>query len=236
LIRSVCPRRRGRPPGCCRPVRQQQHTAEEAGRGNENPEARAGAVASANHTGSCRQRAGIDPHKQTLSATVANPRGGIVAAEHFKMSGAGHRALEAWAREFGPIARWGIENAPAGVGTQPCFWSARAMTCAMCAPTAGRAGSGASAWQVRAPWISSGSHGDAAEPGGARGEPERADRVRARAAHGDHRAALHDPGRPSARSTGPDRRVRSRYERVPNGRALRALGRRLPRPPRIPRS
>ena len=54
---------------------------------------------------------GIDPHKQTLTATVADPRGGIVASEHFKVSGGGHRALEAWARQFGPIARWGVENA-----------------------------------------------------------------------------------------------------------------------------
>ena len=30
---------------------------------------------------------GIDPHKQTLTATVADPRGGIVASEHFKVSG-----------------------------------------------------------------------------------------------------------------------------------------------------
>jgi transposase len=54
---------------------------------------------------------GIDPHKRTLSAAVADARGGIVASEHFRVSGEGHRALEAWARQFGPIARWGIENA-----------------------------------------------------------------------------------------------------------------------------
>lgn len=54
---------------------------------------------------------GVDPHKRTLSAAVVDARGGIVAAEHFRVSGAGHRALEAWARSFGPIARWGIENA-----------------------------------------------------------------------------------------------------------------------------
>jgi transposase len=54
---------------------------------------------------------GIDPHKRTLTATVADPRGGIVASEHFRVSGDGHRALEAWARQFGPIARWGVENA-----------------------------------------------------------------------------------------------------------------------------
>jgi transposase len=54
---------------------------------------------------------GIDPHKRTLTAAVVDARGGIVACEHFRVSGEGHRALEAWARQFGPIARWGIENA-----------------------------------------------------------------------------------------------------------------------------
>ncbi len=54
---------------------------------------------------------GIDPHKQTLTATVADPRGGIVASEHFHVSGDGHRALEAWAKQFGAIARWGVEGA-----------------------------------------------------------------------------------------------------------------------------
>jgi transposase len=54
---------------------------------------------------------GVDPHKHMLTATVLDPRGGIVASEHFRVSGDGHRALEAWARQFGPIARWGIENA-----------------------------------------------------------------------------------------------------------------------------
>ena len=56
---------------------------------------------------------GVDPHKRKLSATVADPRGGIVASEHFRVSGEGHRALEAWARQFGPIVRWGIEGASA---------------------------------------------------------------------------------------------------------------------------
>ncbi len=54
---------------------------------------------------------GIDPHKQTLTATVVDPRGGIVASEHFKVSGDGPRALEAWAKQFGAIARWGVEGA-----------------------------------------------------------------------------------------------------------------------------
>ena len=50
---------------------------------------------------------GVDPHKLTLTATVLDPRGGVLAGEHFRVSGDGHRALEAWARQFGPIARWG---------------------------------------------------------------------------------------------------------------------------------
>ncbi len=54
---------------------------------------------------------GIDPHKRTLSATVADARGGILGSAHFRVSGEGHRELEAWARQFGQIARWGIEGA-----------------------------------------------------------------------------------------------------------------------------
>ena len=54
---------------------------------------------------------GVDPHKRSLSATVVDPRGGLLASEHFRVSGDGHRALEAWARQFGPIARWGVEGA-----------------------------------------------------------------------------------------------------------------------------
>ena len=54
---------------------------------------------------------GVDPHKRTLTATVIDARGGILASEHFRVSGDGHRALEAWARQYGPIARWGVENA-----------------------------------------------------------------------------------------------------------------------------
>jgi transposase len=54
---------------------------------------------------------GVDPHKRTLSSTVLDPRGGILASGHFRVSGDGHRALEAWARQFGPIARFGVEGA-----------------------------------------------------------------------------------------------------------------------------
>jgi hypothetical protein len=44
---------------------------------------------------------GIDLHKRTLTATVVDPRGGVVASEHFGVSGEGHRELEVWARQFG---------------------------------------------------------------------------------------------------------------------------------------
>ena len=53
---------------------------------------------------------GVDPHKRTLTASVADARGGILASAHFRVSGEGHRELEAWARQFGQIARWGIEG------------------------------------------------------------------------------------------------------------------------------
>jgi transposase len=54
---------------------------------------------------------GIDPHKRTLTATIVDPSGGIVASEHFRVSGDGHRALEAWAKQFGAVVRWGVEGA-----------------------------------------------------------------------------------------------------------------------------
>lgn len=53
---------------------------------------------------------GIDPHKRTLTATVVDARGGSLASAHFRVSGDAHRELEAWARQFGQIARWGIEG------------------------------------------------------------------------------------------------------------------------------
>ena len=64
---------------------------------------------------------GADPHKRTLTATVVDPRGGILAAEHFRVSGDGHRALEAWARQFGQIARWGSRAPRLGGGTRAIF-------------------------------------------------------------------------------------------------------------------
>lgn len=67
---------------------------------------------------------GIDPHKRTLSAVIVDARGGLVAGEHFRVSGEGHRALEAWARSFGPVACWGVENA-AGWGRHTAVFLGR---------------------------------------------------------------------------------------------------------------
>jgi transposase len=54
---------------------------------------------------------GIDPHKRTLTASVIDERGGVLATFHANVSGDGHRALESWARTYGSVARWGIEGA-----------------------------------------------------------------------------------------------------------------------------
>jgi hypothetical protein len=40
----------------------------------------------------------VGPRKRTLIVTVADPRGGILSSAHFRVSGEGHRELEAWAR------------------------------------------------------------------------------------------------------------------------------------------
>lgn len=67
------------------------------------------------NTTNCDNCIGIDPHKHTLSATVADGRGGILGTEHFKVSGPGHRDLWTWATRFGPVTRWGVEGA-SGLG------------------------------------------------------------------------------------------------------------------------
>ncbi|MGH3370691.1 MAG: transposase [Nocardioidaceae bacterium] len=64
---------------------------------------------------------GVDPHKRTLTATVLDCRGGVVATAAFRVSGDGHRALEAWAVEFGPVDRWGIEGA-SGLGRHTAMY------------------------------------------------------------------------------------------------------------------
>jgi transposase len=68
---------------------------------------------------------GIDPHKLSLSATVLDTRGGVVAVGHFRVSGEGHRALEAWALAFGPVARWGVEGASSWGRHTAAFLSGR---------------------------------------------------------------------------------------------------------------
>jgi len=67
---------------------------------------------------------GADPHKRTLTATVLDERGGVLGTAVFKVSGEGHRAMEAWALAFGPVARWGIEGA-AGIGRHTAMYLTR---------------------------------------------------------------------------------------------------------------
>ena len=67
---------------------------------------------------------GVDPHKHTLSATVLDERGGIIGTSHYRVSGDGHRALEAWALSFGAVARWGIEGA-SGLGRHTSVYLCR---------------------------------------------------------------------------------------------------------------
>ena len=67
---------------------------------------------------------GVDPHKHTLSATVLDERGGIIGTSHYRVSGDGHRALEAWALSFGAVTRWGIEGA-SGLGRHTSVYLCR---------------------------------------------------------------------------------------------------------------
>jgi hypothetical protein len=59
--------------------------------------------------------AGADPHRKTVSVTVLDERGGVLGTRHFKVSGGGHRAMWEWIQSFGPVSRFGIENAT-GIG------------------------------------------------------------------------------------------------------------------------
>ena len=64
---------------------------------------------------------GADPHKRTVTASVLDERGGVLGTETFRVSGDGHRAMEAWALRFGPITRWGIEGA-GGLGRHTAMY------------------------------------------------------------------------------------------------------------------
>jgi len=58
---------------------------------------------------------GADPHRRTVSVSVLDERGGELGIKHFNVSGVGHRAMWEWVRGFGPVCRFGIENA-SGIG------------------------------------------------------------------------------------------------------------------------
>ncbi len=64
---------------------------------------------------------GVDPHKRTLTASVLDGRGGVLATAAFRVSGDGHRAMEAWALGLGPVDRWGIEGA-SGLGRHTAMY------------------------------------------------------------------------------------------------------------------
>lgn len=64
---------------------------------------------------------GVDPHKRTLTASVLDCRGGVIGTAAFRVSGDGHRALEAWAGGFGPVQRWGVEGA-SGLGRHTAMY------------------------------------------------------------------------------------------------------------------
>src|SRR4051812_5298640 len=54
---------------------------------------------------------GVDPHKHTLTASVLDPTGAVLDTKSFNISGTGHRDMEAFALEFGPVRTWAIEGA-----------------------------------------------------------------------------------------------------------------------------
>jgi transposase len=58
---------------------------------------------------------GVDPHRQTFTATVLDQRGGELGHEHFPNTAAGHRAALVWALAWGTPERVGIEGA-SGLG------------------------------------------------------------------------------------------------------------------------
>src|SRR5450631_293496 len=73
--------------------------------------ARSGTVEHAAHARSGGERGRGRSAQADPVGDDCDPRGGILASEHFRVSGDGHRALEAWALQFGLVARWGVEGA-----------------------------------------------------------------------------------------------------------------------------
>lgn len=68
---------------------------------------------------------GVDPHKRTLTASVLDARGGVVGTASFRVSGDGHRAMEAWVASLGPVRRFGIEGA-SSLGRHTAMYLVRA--------------------------------------------------------------------------------------------------------------
>src|SRR6266542_1361277 len=64
---------------------------------------------------------GVDPHKHTLTASVIDERGGELGTRSFRVSGVGHRDMEAWAVSFGAVVRWGVEGA-GGLGRHTAMY------------------------------------------------------------------------------------------------------------------
>ena len=76
---------------------------------------------------------GVDPHKRTLTATVVDPRGGIVAAEHFRSRATGIGRLRCGRASSGRSRGGGSRAFRRGVATRRCSWLAVTMTCVTCA-------------------------------------------------------------------------------------------------------
>ena len=75
---------------------------------------------------------GVDPHRQTFTATVLDQRGGGLGHEHFPNTAAGHRAALVWALAWGTPERVGIEGA-SGLGPPLAeFLVTGAWTCRTC--------------------------------------------------------------------------------------------------------
>jgi len=68
---------------------------------------------------------GIDPHKCMLTVSVVEPTGAVLATGSFRISGDGHRAMEAFVLGFGPTRIWAIEGA-AGLGRHTAMYLVRA--------------------------------------------------------------------------------------------------------------
>src|SRR4051794_23170376 len=68
---------------------------------------------------------GVDPHKHTLTLSVLDATGAILGTAVFKVSGDGHRAMEAFACGFGPVRTWAIEGA-SGFGRHTAMFLIRA--------------------------------------------------------------------------------------------------------------